>query len=131
MPRHKRRLKPARRDVRGGSGFIVRAGEIGEQLHQLGAGLGGNGFKRFGACEEALSRGAFGPDNLVLIKQDVEILDFLHALINVDAWQSCELDGGYESFAGAKHALGNAGAYDAGAKPIDHAWASHCQGRLL
>ena len=112
MPRHKRRLKLARWDVRGGSGVIVKAGEIGEQLHQLGAGLGGNGFKRLGACEEALRRGAFGQDDLVLIKQDVEILDVFHAFINLDAWQSCELDGGYESFAGAEHALGNAGAYE-------------------
>ena len=54
MPRYECSLKLGRWDVRGGSGFVVKAGEIGEQLHQLGAGLGGHGFKRFGACKKAL-----------------------------------------------------------------------------
>ena len=48
----------------------------------------------------------------MLIKQNVEILDVFHAFIYVDARQSCELDSRYESFAGAEHPLGNAGAHE-------------------
>ena len=99
-------------DRAGGAGGEARGDDLGEQGGDFRAGLGGDGFERFGAGEQAFGRGAVGSDDLVIIEQEVEIFDPVGVPSDVDAGQGQQLVGGDQHLGAVEQAQGHGAAHE-------------------